>query len=234
MNPDAALGRLLDGDGPLLLDFDGPVCSVFAGYTPQSVADDLRATLLDLGVRVPEHLAGKPQPLEILRWTATLGEPAVTRAVEDALCAAELHAIRSAAPTPYAREVIVAARKAGKPVAVVSNNSAACVIEYLTAKRLAQYITSVVGRAYADPARMKPNPEPILHAVFDLGAESADCVLIGDSLTDIAGAQAAGVPVIGYANKPHKLEPFTDAKADAVVTSLSDIAVLLICAQHDQ
>jgi HAD superfamily hydrolase (TIGR01509 family) len=233
MTVDPALARLLEGNGPLLLDFDGPVCSVFASYTPRSVADDLRATLRNLDIRVPEPLASKSQPLEILRWSAALGEPAVTRAVEDALCAAELHAIRSAAPTPYAREVIVAARKAGKPIAVVSNNSAGCVIEYLTTKRLAQYVTSVVGRAYADPARMKPNPEPILHAVFDLGAEPAGCVLIGDSLSDIAGAQAAGVPVIGYANKPGKLGAFLDNKADAVVTSLSDIAVMLICAEPE-
>jgi HAD superfamily hydrolase (TIGR01549 family) len=167
--------------------------------------------------------------LEVLRWAGTLGEPDAIRAVEDALCAAEIHAVRSAAPTAYAREVIVAARRVGKPVAIVSNNSAGAVIEYLTAKRLSGYITSVVGRAYADPARMKPNPEPVLHAVFDLGAEPRDCVLIGDSLGDVGGAHAAGVPVIGYANRPSKVQPFHDAKADAVVTSLADIAVLLIC-----
>ena len=80
---------------------------------------------------------------------------------------------------------------------------------------------------------MKPNPEPILHAVFDLGAEPADCVLVGDSLNDIAGAQAAGVPVIGYANKPAKLQAFRDAKANAVIESLADIAVALICGDSD-
>jgi HAD superfamily hydrolase (TIGR01509 family) len=230
---DATLSRLLAGRGPLLLDFDGPVCAVFAGYPALSVADDLRAILHAQGVTVTDELLSTADPLELLRWVGTLRQPEVTRAVEDALCAAELHAVRSSAPTPYAREVIVAARKAGKPIAIVSNNSAGAVMEYLTAKRLAPYITSVIGRAYADPARMKPNPEPILHAVFDLGAEPSDCVLIGDSLGDIAGAQAAGVRVIGYANRDRKLQPFKDAKADAVVSSLGDIAVALICEDTD-
>jgi HAD superfamily hydrolase (TIGR01509 family) len=223
------LTRLLTGRGPLLLDFDGPVCHIYAGYPAASVADELRAQLRDLAVAIPDELRGTPDPLDLLRWAGTLRQPDITRAVEDALCAAELHAVRSSAPTPYAREVIVAARKAGKPIAVVSNNSTGAVMEYLTAKRLAPYVTSVIGRAYADPARMKPNPEPILHAVFDLGAEPADCVLIGDSLGDIHAAQAAGVPVIGYANRDDKVQPFKDAKADAVVSSLGDIAVALIC-----
>ena len=233
MSGNVTLSRLLAGRGPLLLDFDGPVCAIFAGYPAMGVADELRALLRDQGVTVPDELLGTPDPLEVLRWVGTLRQPEATRTIEDALCAAELHAVRSSAPTPYAREAIVAARKAGKPIAVVSNNSAAAVMEYLTAKRLAPYVTSVIGRAYADPARMKPNPEPILHAVFDLGAEPGDCVLIGDSLGDIAGAQAAGVPVIGYANREQKVQPFRDAKADAVISSLGDIAVALICDDTD-
>jgi HAD superfamily hydrolase (TIGR01509 family) len=233
MSSSTVLTRLLAGHGPILLDFDGPVCSIFAGYPAPSVADELRSVLYDQGVDIPDILVGSPDPLDVLRWAGTRTQPAVTRVVEDALCAAELHAVRSAAPTPYAREVIVAARKAGKPVAIVSNNSAGAVMEYLTAKRLAGYITSVVGRAYADPGRMKPNPEPVLHAVFDLGAQPGECVLIGDSLADITGAQAAGVPVIGYANRPTKVEPFTKARADTVVTSMSDIAVVLICADPE-
>jgi HAD superfamily hydrolase (TIGR01509 family) len=223
----APLSRLLAGDRPLLLDFDGPVCSIFAGYPASTVADELRALLRGHDVAIPGELLGTPDPLEVLRWSATRGTT-VLRAVEGALCSAELHAARSAAPAPYAREVIVAARGAGHPIAIVSNNSAAAVIEYLATRRLSSYITSVIGRAYADPGRMKPNPEPILHAVFDLGAEPHQCVLVGDSLADIAGAKAAGVPVIGYANQPEKIEPFREAKADAVVTSLGDIAVALI------
>ena len=97
---------------------------------------------------------------------------------------------------------MVAARQAGLAVAVVSNNSAGAVTAYLTAHRLAGYVSPVVGRAYAEPDRMKPNPEPILQAARALGVRAVDAVLVGDSLSDIVGAHAAGVRSIGYANRP--------------------------------
>src|SRR6266704_4702858 len=222
------LARLLAGSGPILLDFDGPVCKVFAGYPPTEVADELRTLLHDKGTDLPEAVRRESDPLEILRWAGGLDVPEMTRAVEDALRAAELRAVRSAAPTPYARETIVAARQAGKPVAIVSNNSDAAINEYLTLHRLARHVGPVVGRPYAEPHRMKPNPEPIWHAMRLLNTNPRSAVLVGDSLSDIAAARAIEMPVIAYANKPHKVAPFLEADPDAVVTSMIDIARALI------
>lgn len=226
MNAD--LGRLLGEVGAVLLDFDGPVCSIFAGYPAQQVAGELVNVLRQHGVDVPPDLASEPDPLEVLRRTSVVGNQRVTRAVEDALCAAERRAVETAEPTPYGREVIVAARQAEVPVAAVSNNSAGAVIAYLAAHRLAGYVSPVVGRAYAEPDRMKPNPEPILQAVRTLGVPTGRCVLIGDSLSDIEGARAAGVAVVGYANRPAKVDAFRLARADVVVTSMGEIAGALI------
>ncbi|MER5701434.1 HAD family phosphatase [Micromonospora sp. NPDC002296] len=224
----ADLGRLLAGVGAVLLDFDGPVCSIFAGYPAPQVAAELVDVLRQRGVDVPPDLASEPDPLEVLRRTGAAGDQGATRAVEDALCAAERRAVETAEPTPYGREVIVAARQAGLPVAVVSNNCAGVVTAYLAAHRLAGYVSPVVGRSYADPDRMKPNPDPILQAVQALGEPPGRCVLVGDSLSDIEGARAAGVPVIGYANRPRKVAGFHAAGADIVVTSMETIAGLLI------
>ena len=224
----ADLGKLLSDVRAVLLDFDGPVCAIFAGYPAPQVAAELVDVLRRRGVIVPPDLVGEPDPLEVLRRTAATGDQGVTRAVEDALCEAERRAVETAEPTPYGREVIVAARQAGLPVAVVSNNSASAVAAYLAAHRLAGHVSPVVGRAYADPARMKPNPEPIMRAVGVLGEQPNRCVLVGDSLSDIEGARAAGVRVIGYANRPHKAEAFRSARADVVITSMGVIAGVLI------
>ncbi|NYH42614.1 HAD superfamily hydrolase (TIGR01509 family) [Micromonospora jinlongensis] len=224
----ADLARLLAGAAAVLLDFDGPVCSIFAGYPAPQIAAELVEVLRRHGADVPPDLASEPDPLEVLRRTGAAGDQRRTRAVEDALCAAEVRAVETAEPTPYGREVIVAARQAGMPVAVVSNNSAGAVTAYLTAHRLAGYVSPVVGRAYADPERMKPNPEPILQAVRSLGELPARCVLVGDSISDIEGARAAGVIVIGYAKQPAKVEALRLAGAGAVVTSMSAIADGLI------
>ena len=53
-----------------------------------------------------------------------------------------------------------------------------------------------------------------------------DCVLVGDSLTDIQAARVANMPVIGYANKPGKAELFAAEKSSAIVTSVILLATL--------
>ena len=42
----------------------------------------------------------------------------------------------------------------------------------------------------------KPNPEQILHAAAETGAELHRCLLVGDSLIDLSAAQAAGIAVV--------------------------------------
>ncbi|MER7891983.1 HAD family phosphatase [Micromonospora sp. NPDC094482] len=224
----ADLGRLLGEVGAVLLDFDGPVCSIFARYPAPQVAAELVDVLRQHGVNVPPDLACERDPLDVLRRTGATGNQEVTRAVEEALCAAERQAAETAEPTPYGREVIVAACQAGLPVAVVSNNSAGAVTDYLMTHRIAGYVRPVVGRAYADPARMKPNPEPILRAAHALGRPPNHCVLVGDSVSDIVGARAAGVRVVGYANRPPKAGEFAAAGADITITSTREFAVSLL------
>lgn len=224
----ADLTRLLADVDAIVLDFDGPVCSIFAGYPARDVAAELVDLLYRHRVDVPAPLTTETDPLEVLRWTGSTGDQGITRTVEDALCESERRAVETAAPTPYGREVIVAARQAGLPVAVVSNNSAGAVTAYLTTHRLAGHLAPVIGRAYAEPKRMKPNPEPISRAVRMLGVSAARSVLVGDSLSDIEGGRAAGVRVIGYANRPPKVDAFRKANADVVITSMGAIAEALI------
>jgi len=64
-------------------------------------------------------------------------------------------------------------------------------------------------------------------AVGLLDAEPAECAFIGDSPTDVMAGHLAGVPVIGYANKPAKVEALARVQAAAVTTSLADITTAL-------
>lgn len=226
MTPDdeQRLAELLAPAKAILLDFDGPVCSIFAGYPAPQIAEELRGVLRGLGVDLDDTIAAEPDPLEVLRWTSHLGDQTLTEAVEDALRIAELNAVETAAPTPYAREVIVAAWEAGKRIAIISNNSAGAITKYLTAHRLASYMSAVTGRAYAEPELMKPNPHPIRETVAQLDVEPGDCVLIGDSHADMAAARLGKTKFIGYANRPLKSERFRMAGVDGMVKSLADVA----------
>ena len=224
----AELSQLLADVDAILLDFDGPVCGVFSGYPAHDVAADLVELLHRHGIQPPHSLAGEEDPLEILRWAGSAGDQDMTRMVEDALCEAEARAVEVATPTPYGREVIVAARQAGLPVAIVSNNSAGAVTAYLVKHRLTGHVASVVGRAYADPARMKPNPEPIVRGAETVGTKPDRSVIVGDSVSDIEGGKAAGVRIIGFANRPSKSNPLHSAGAEVVVTSMGPIAEALV------
>ncbi|GAA1366057.1 HAD family hydrolase [Catellatospora chokoriensis] len=228
MTGPGGLANLLAPSRRLLLDFDGPVCSIFAGYPAPTIANELVSLVRQTPLVVPESLAEESDPLEVLRWVGANGTPSEVRTVEEALCAAEMQAVESAEETPFAREVLVAAFDLGLRIAIVSNNSAAAIYAYLEKRQLDDYVLSIVGRAFAEPDLMKPNPAPILRAVRSFGVAPADCVLIGDSIADIEGARAAGVPVIGYANRRHKATRFAAAGADVVVTSMEEIMQALI------
>jgi phosphoglycolate phosphatase-like HAD superfamily hydrolase len=56
-----------------------------------------------------------------------------------------------------------------------------------------------------------------------LEMRSDNCVFVGDSTTDIQAAHAAGVPAIGYANKPGKATCFAGYAPAAIITSMSEI-----------
>lgn len=228
MSRPANLTELLAERGSILLDFDGPVCSIFAQHPAPKVAEALRTLVRDAGIEIAPELVSEPDPLEFLRWTASLGRPDIVRLVETKLSAEEYVASKTARPTPYGREVIIGAYEAGKPVAIVSNNSAGAITSYVTRQRLSAYASHVSGRAFARPELMKPNPEPILRAAKSVGSSPADCVLVGDSLADIHGAHAAGLPVIGYANRHEKVNLFSAAGADVIVTTMADVACALI------
>lgn len=134
----------------------------------------------------------------------------------------ETRAVASAKPTPGSADLIITAYRTGRTVTIVSNNSEAAIRAYLADHRLDSYVRAVLGRD-ADPAKMKPSPYRVRIAVMSLEADPRECAFVGDSSTDVIAGKLAGVPVIGYANKPGKDDTLNRAQADAVTTDLADI-----------
>jgi phosphoglycolate phosphatase len=68
----------------------------------------------------------------------------------------------------------------------------------------------------------KPNPAILNRTIERAGGDKARAIMIGDSLTDIATARAASIPVIavdfGYTDVP-----VTELKPDRVVSAFSDL-----------
>jgi len=220
----AKLGAIVTRTGYVLLDFDGPVCSIFAGLPAPTVADQLRK--LFAADQLPDHVKNSPDPIELFIHAGEVSSELAAR-VEAEMTDLEVAAVATAKPTAYVHEVLAACRESGRTVAVVSNNSVRAVNAYLDRHSLSDGVALVVARSSHDPALLKPSPHLIEIAVEKLDADPAATTLVGDSLTDIVAAHRAGIASIGYSNKPGKQERMTELQAGAVITSMSDLALSL-------
>ncbi|MEU2403945.1 HAD-IA family hydrolase [Streptomyces rubiginosohelvolus] len=212
----------------VLFDFDGPVCDVFAGHPAPGVALELAAILAQIDATTGEQALETDDPMEVLRLAPRAGEDAVRR-IEEALTAAEVSAVKAAGtPVTGAVDSLRAAHRSGRRVAIVSNNSAACVREFLTLHDLDRFVHQVIGRSPNRPDLMKPSPFSLEEAAKELGVRASTCTLIGDSTTDIEAAARAGSMAIGFANKPGKEESLVAAGARTIITSMDAVADALL------
>jgi phosphoglycolate phosphatase len=222
-----ALAGILDRARCLLIDFDGPICDIYAGITDATVADRLRKVITGQGITaMPAAITSSHDPIAVFDYAATLS-PELGALAETEMAGQEVAAVATARPVPYVHEVITSARDSGRLIAIVSNNSDRAVRAYLDQHGLADRIDLISARTSPDPALLKPSPHLLTQAITGLNAEPAECVIIGDSITDIQAARLAGIASIGYANRPGKYDDFTAEGATAVVTSLADLVLPL-------
>jgi beta-phosphoglucomutase-like phosphatase (HAD superfamily) len=221
-----SLQQIIASTRHLLLDFDGPVCAVFAGTPAPHVAKQLRDSLTAAGFTVPDDAEDQDDPLEVFRAVARASDAAAVLA-QHILTALEVRAVKTARPTRGSADLIITGYRTGRTVTIVSNNSGPAISAYLADHRLGNYIKAVVARDDHDPDRMKPSPYRVREAVGQLGAEPRECALIGDSTSDVMAGHLAGVPVIGYANKPGKVHALAEVQAATVTTSLAEVTTAL-------
>jgi HAD superfamily hydrolase (TIGR01509 family) len=224
--PETGLAEIISRSRHILLDFDGPVCTVFARTPASTVAERLRNALETAGITLPPHVQAEDDPMEVFRIAARLGHGEAERAQRE-LTRLETLAVNTARPTPGAADLIAVAHQAERTVTIVSNNSGHAISRYLASRHIPAHITAIIGRDDPDPARMKPSPYRVHEAIGALGASPRECAFIGDSPSDVLAGHLAGVTVIGYANTPGKADQLTQAGADAVTTDLAEITTAL-------
>jgi phosphoglycolate phosphatase-like HAD superfamily hydrolase len=206
----------------VVFDFDGPVCDVFSGCPAASVEAGMREELARSGASMPDGCTRGSDPIELLRWTAA-NLPEFLNQAEDLLRDAEQCAVLTAKPTRYADEAIKACSRSGRSVAIVSNNSGPAIESYLVRHQLASDVAAVIGRPYAQPDLMKPNPKGLTDIVAKFSVQPSDCVFVGDSTSDIQAAISADVHSIGYAKRPDRIVGLVEAGAECVIGSIADL-----------
>lgn len=225
-SPREVLGNAIHQARCLLISFDGSICTLFAGTSVDSVTDRLRAEIKNTGLSMPHRVEAATDPLDILRFAASLGSKLASR-VEAQLTELECAAIPTALPTRYCDDVLLACRESGRSAAIISANSSAAIRAYLDLHDLAEQFALVAARTGPDPTILPPSPRLIEQAITALHVRPAECVVIGSAPNDIQAAQAAGVPSIAYVKTSDDAEYQVQAGASTFVYSLADLVLRL-------
>ncbi len=212
----------IDAADGVLLDFDGPVCSVFAGRPAPAIAREISSLLGERGIVGADRV--DDDPLAILRRCAR-SAPDLLGGAEDLLVAAEMEAVTTARPNSGAMRFLARRLQLGQPVAIVSNNSAAAIRYYLELHGLDELVRDVLGRPSGFPELMKPHPHLLIEAAAALGCEPQRLVMIGDSVTDVEAASAARVVPVGMALRPGRASALRRAGAVVILDSEFDAAI---------
>ncbi len=114
----------------------------------------------------------------------------------------------------------------GLRLAVVTNKPKKAAVGLLTRLGLSHWIDVVVGGDAG--MHRKPHPQPLLSACEELEVRPAQALMVGDSLTDVLAARAAGLAVVCV---PYGYNEGADPRAlpcDAFVESVDGLPALLM------
>lgn len=101
-------------------------------------------------------------------------------------------------PTVGLREFVDLLQVHGVQCGVASSSLSAHITAFLQEHNLVEYFPVIIG--LGEVTRTKPDPECYQAVARAYSVQSADCVVIDDSLTAIAAAKRAGFETMYYGN----------------------------------
>jgi phosphoglycolate phosphatase len=161
----------------VVFDLDGTLVRLAVDW--DAVAADVAAALRERGVEPRSDLWSN------LGYADEVGHRSL---VEDVIADHECEGARRSTRLATADDLPLSV-----PVGVCSLNAERACRTALEAHDLAAHVGPVIGRdSVGGP--YKPDPEPLLAAVRDLGVAPGDALFVGDSERDAVAAERAGVP----------------------------------------
>jgi HAD superfamily hydrolase (TIGR01509 family) len=118
----------------------------------------------------------------------------------------------------------------GDKICVASNSSKSYLQTVLKKTDLSSYFGDRIFSA-RDRAAPKPAPDVFLHAAATMGFETADCIVVEDSLAGIQAAKSAGMLVIGFTAGLHFTsnlkQRLRTGRADLYADSVTELQEIL-------
>lgn len=121
---------------------------------------------------------------------------------------------------PDVPEALLALKRQGRRLAVLSDGSCEMLLELMAHYRDAQLFDQVVS--VEGVRTFKPAPETYQHALRELRVHAEQAVFISAHGWDVAGAHAAGLPTI-WINREGAVEERLGAEPCAVLPSLAEL-----------
>lgn len=124
-------------------------------------------------------------------------------------------------PYPTVVETLQHLQSKNIPLAVVTNKATEFTTPLLQALNLKQYFKVVVCGDTLD--HNKPSAEPALHACKIIATDPVNTLFVGDSITDVDCARAAGCPVACFRDGYNHGTPAEKLGADCVFDKFSQL-----------
>jgi len=126
---------------------------------------------------------------------------------------------------PGVTEALEFLKGTGVKIGCVTNKAAQFTLPIIKDLGIADYFEIVVcGDTLA---KKKPDPLPLLHSAEQLGVKPEMSLMLGDSMSDVKAARAAGFDIICMSYGYNHGEDIHESNPDAVVDSMDEIKTLI-------
>lgn len=125
---------------------------------------------------------------------------------------------------PGVLELLGKLKQQNIPMGLVTNKPIEFVPKLLSLLNIDDYFESVIGGDSL--AEKKPSSMPLIYTAAQLGIDVKDCLMVGDSSSDVLSAQAASMPCVLLRQGYNQGQDLAALKPDWLLDNIND---LLIC-----
>ena len=122
---------------------------------------------------------------------------------------------------PHIKDTLNELSAMGIQMSVASSRSRESLMEFCEANGIVGYFDLILGAD--DVTKAKPDPEPVLTTLKQLGQDAADTLVVGDMPVDIAMGKGAGCATVGVTYGNATRMELIDAGATFIIDSFNDI-----------
>lgn len=122
---------------------------------------------------------------------------------------------------PGVKEALEFLKTTDVKIGCVTNKAAQFTLPILKDLGIADYFEIVICGDTLD--KKKPDPLPLLHAAEQLGVKPENSLMLGDSMSDVKAARAAGFDIVCMSYGYNHGEDIRDYNPDAVVDSMDEV-----------